>query len=137
MPAPIFSTESKWFDFIQECRTSGMNDKDFCRQHGISTASLYRHIKKLREKACEIPPHITGMNEVVKVYDGTEDSVKTSMPVLRNGEMKSMSDLGGADSTYPTESGIRISYKGYCIEIARSTDRALLQDTLRILQGLC
>lgn len=35
MPKALFSTDQEWFEFIQRCRTSGMNDKEFCREQGI------------------------------------------------------------------------------------------------------
>jgi hypothetical protein len=28
-------TDQEWIDLIQECRTSGMSDKDWCEKHHI------------------------------------------------------------------------------------------------------
>lgn len=48
-------TEREWVDLIQECRPSGLGDKDWCEQHGIPISTFYTKITKLRRKACEIP----------------------------------------------------------------------------------
>jgi hypothetical protein len=48
-------TNQEWLDLIQECRASGMSDKDWCDQHNIQRSSFYYHIRKLRDRACAIP----------------------------------------------------------------------------------
>lgn len=42
-------------DLIQECRTSGLSDKDWCEQHGIPVSSFYNKISGFRKKACDLP----------------------------------------------------------------------------------
>jgi transposase-like protein len=33
---------------INECRSSGMTDSDWCREHGIAVSTFYYWIKQLR-----------------------------------------------------------------------------------------
>lgn len=48
-------SDQEWVELIQECRTSGLGDKDWCEQHGIPISSFYTKVSRLRRKACEIP----------------------------------------------------------------------------------
>lgn len=51
----IRRTDQEWLNLIQECRTSGLTDKEWCEQHHIQCSNFYYHIRQLRKKACEIP----------------------------------------------------------------------------------
>lgn len=42
-----------WSALIQECRASGLSNREFCRQHGISEKSFYYWLRKLRDQAAE------------------------------------------------------------------------------------
>lgn len=43
-----------WAKLIQECKASGMTNKDFCEQRGVSEKSFYYWQKKLRTKIAEV-----------------------------------------------------------------------------------
>ena len=43
----------QWAKLIQECKASGMSNKDFCIQRGVSEKSFYYWQKKLRTKLAE------------------------------------------------------------------------------------
>ena len=45
--------EQTWTTIIQECNASGLSNKEFCGQRGISLASYYYWLRKLRTKAVE------------------------------------------------------------------------------------
>ena len=42
-----------WSALIQECNASGLSNRQFCRQHGISEKSFYYWLRKLRHQAAE------------------------------------------------------------------------------------
>ena len=42
-----------WSALIQECNASGLSNREFCRQHGISEKSFYYWLRKLRHQAAE------------------------------------------------------------------------------------
>ncbi|MFR5148830.1 MAG: IS66 family insertion sequence element accessory protein TnpA [Ruminococcus sp.] len=48
-------TDKEWLNLIQECRSSGLSDKCWCQEHHIHTSNFYYQIRRLRQKACEIP----------------------------------------------------------------------------------
>ena len=45
--------EQQWALVIKECADSGLTNKEYCRQHGISEKSFYYWLRKLRKQACE------------------------------------------------------------------------------------
>ena len=50
-----YRTDEEWLSLIQECRLSGLTDKQWCEAHQICPSNFYYQIKKFRNKACEIP----------------------------------------------------------------------------------
>lgn len=132
MPRPLFETDGQWFDLIQECRTSGLTDKDFCRQHGISTTSMYRHIRKLKQSSCVIPEAKPEKHEVVRI-----DNVSEEEGIIHQ-VSEDEEDISQLEMTYNRNSDLlHISCGKFKIDIGRTTDRGLLQDTLMILQKIC
>ena len=53
-------SDEKWLDLISECWSSGLSDKDWCMEHQIGISTFYYHVKRLRNKACSIPPATVG-----------------------------------------------------------------------------
>lgn len=47
--------DQEWLELIQECRTSGLSDREWCQMHSISINTFYNKVSDLRKKACEIP----------------------------------------------------------------------------------
>lgn len=132
MPRPLFETDGQWFDLIQECRTSGLTDKDFCRQHGISTTSMYRHIRKLKQSSCVIPEASPEKPEVVRI-----DNVSKEEGIIRQ-VSETEEDISRLEMTYNRNSDpIHISCGKFRIDVDRTANLDLLQDTLMILQKIC
>ena len=48
---------------INECRTSGMTDIDWCREHGIAVSTFYYWVKQLQKEAAQIPAPAYGHSE--------------------------------------------------------------------------
>lgn len=48
-------SDDEWMALIQECRTSGLSDLEWCSEHGIPSSTFYNRISRLRKKACDIP----------------------------------------------------------------------------------
>lgn len=48
-------TDEEWLSLIQECRSSGFSDRDWCEQNHISINTFYNTVTRLRKKACMIP----------------------------------------------------------------------------------
>ena len=51
----------QWTQIIRECQSSGLSNKEYCRQQGISEKSYYYWLRKLRSAAAESIPQIVEM----------------------------------------------------------------------------
>lgn len=43
----------QWSEMARACRESGLSNKEFCRQNGISEKTYYYWLRRLRQVACE------------------------------------------------------------------------------------
>ena len=48
---------------INECRSSGMTDIDWCREHGIAVSTFYYWVKQLRRESTQIPEPAYGHSD--------------------------------------------------------------------------
>ena len=53
--------KQQWVQIIQDCQSSGLSNKEYCREHGISEKSYYYWLRKLRRVAAESMPQIVEM----------------------------------------------------------------------------
>ena len=53
--------KQQWVQIIQGCQSSGLSNKEYCREHGISEKSYYYWLRKLRRAAAESMPQIVEM----------------------------------------------------------------------------
>ena len=51
----------QWTQIILECQNSGLSNKEYCRQNGISEKAYYYWLRKLRNAAAEGIPQIVEM----------------------------------------------------------------------------
>lgn len=71
-----------WAMVIQECNSSGLSNREFCRQRGISEKTYYYWLRKLRSQMAEaVAPQLVqletaptlGQNDVLQIqYRGAE-----------------------------------------------------------------
>ena len=53
-----------WSKAIAECRASGLTNREFCQQRGISERQYYYWLKKLRESASEaVAPRLVELEQ--------------------------------------------------------------------------
>ena len=50
--------KQQWAQIIRDCQSSGLSNKEYCRQQGISEKSYYYWPRKLRSAAAEGIPQI-------------------------------------------------------------------------------
>ena len=119
-------TDKEWLDLIQECRSSGLSDKCWCQEHHIHTSNFYYQIRRLRQKACEIP------EPVHSSFSGKQEVVPLSFeePAVCPSSVQLKTD------TIP-DSVIKITYHSFQIEITNAADRETIFHTLSALQDLC
>ena len=137
-------SDDQWISALQECRSSGLTDKDWCATRGINPSTLYKAIKRLRKKACAIPAHeqkiISLAQEVVEVASISEDGILTpspqigSTPAQHHDKSLVPYDSNFADPVFETSVRI-IMPSGIRIELSNSTDAATIRSILGVLQS--
>ena len=120
-------SEKEWIELIQQCRNSGLSDKNWCESNGIERSQFYRKIKELREKAVSIPNHSVNTSsprqEVVEI--------RLDQTVLAPEKHKLVKD---AVSESPA---IRISLGTISLEISNHAAADTIVNTLSALRMLC
>lgn len=121
-------TDQQWLELIQECRISGLSDKDWCDQHNIHRSSLYYHIRRLRDRSCAIPdasrPVIHGKQEVVQIQFSDLECFAANPPTLGNSMELS------------NDTAIRLTFHGFQIEITNAAAGETIANTITALQRL-
>ena len=135
MAAKARFTDEELFDLITECRTSGISDFQWCKDHGIKNSTFYAWIKKLKNKGASIPEseyHRGSMNpqknEVVKV-DIVADAYTNDAPgrLEQNAPISPLSQ-----STSPT---IEVQSGNLCIRFTNDVNPELFDRVIRSLGG--
>ena len=75
----------QWMAIIKECRDSGEPVSVWCKNHGVSEASYYYYLKKIRTKACEMIP-VETTSSFVPIAVTNESITKTNI-VFRKGDI--------------------------------------------------
>ena len=64
----------QWAMLIQECNSSGLTKRAFCRQRGISEKSFYYWLRKMRSQAAEAAaPHLVQLEPISQTEDMPAD----------------------------------------------------------------
>ena len=59
-----------WAMVIQECNSSGLSNREFCRQRGISEKTYYYWLRKLRSQMAEtVAPQLVPLEPVAELDD--------------------------------------------------------------------
>ena len=78
----LSATEQQWFNMIQEARSSGLSDREWCIQNHVPMSTFYYRIQRLRNKAADLPAARSTVapefHEVVKVEILDDDELPAS-----------------------------------------------------------
>lgn len=118
-------TEREWMDLIQECRTSGLGDKDWCEQHGIPISTFYTKVTRLRRKAREIP---AAKHRAIR-----ESQQVVPLPIVDEVAEPYPNDISSAGEL----PAVTLKINDYSIEISNHAARDTILNTLSVLLQLC
>ncbi|MDE7313633.1 MAG: anti-repressor SinI family protein [Eubacterium sp.] len=121
-------SEQEWMELIQECRASGLSDKEWCLQHSIPVSTFYNKITILRKKACVIPE---------SCKNGTH-APQEIVPVQIIETAGACMDAGGPvrDSAVHVPA-VALDAYGHRVEIANHAARDTVLNVLSVLRQLC
>lgn len=112
-----------WLELIQQCRVSGLSDKRWCDENGISSSSFYYNIRRLRQKAAAIPVPTQRVLEDHEV-----------VPIHFNQLVVESPQTPKQESDFPA---IRLTFHGVSLEINNNADSTIITATLAALRQLC
>ena len=118
--------DDEWMELINQCRTSGMSDKNWCECHGINTSTFYYAIRRLQRKACQIPC------STLVTHPAVQEVVPIDLEHLEAGPVK---EEGGYVSDSCT--AIKIRCRSLDLEITNSASSSIIRDTIASLLALC
>ncbi len=122
-------SQEEWMGLIQTCRSSGLSDRAWCIQEGISPNTFYSALKTLRKKAYDIPaPAATRMAETHEIVPV---SLEHDSPIADTFNWKS--DIPVKGNEYPA---ITLTVNGCVLEIQNTAGRDLIFHTISALQQL-
>lgn len=129
MNTKLTRRQQQWLDTIIECRTSGLTDRQWCDEHGIASSTFYYNVRKLQDRACDIP-------ETAALTDSAPQ-VQEVVPLnIMDSEQPSESELHKETRPDPFPS-IRMDFEGFHFEIRNNASADVIFNTLQALQKLC
>ena len=127
-PENLSESDRRWYDLIQQCRTSGKSDRQWLLENNICSPTFYYHVKQLRKKACEIPENscntASQTQEVVPL-------VIDDMPLA-----KPQSVMTDSDSP-SNEIALRLTVRGVTMEITNQATQTVIQNVISALRYSC
>ena len=122
-------SDQEWLALFQECRTSGMTDKDWCEMNGISASSFYNKISKLRKKNYDI---LTATKTSAR-------SVQEVVPLEIVNETSSTYECRKPIGSQLTEfiPAVVIHAKNFSIQISNDAAKDTILSTLLAVEQLC
>ena len=148
-------SDQEWMELIQECRTSGLTDKAWCERNHIQRSSLYYHIRRFRNMACEIPDNPVSSCQVqIPLHRITDSASNGSVfPVVtEHSSCQEQHEVVAVDFSVPAESeiteqprnetvayapAIRVIYSGFSVEIQNTAASETIRNTITALRQLC
>ena len=125
----LSKSDRRWFDLIQQSRTSGKSDHQWLIENNISSSTFYYHVNKLRKKACEIPANaFSGVSEIQEV-----------VPLVINEDLPQQKNNADIPETISSsdETVLRLTIQNVTVEISNQATQSVIQNTLSALRCLC
>ena len=125
------------YQMIMECRSSGLTDYQWCKEHRIHPGTFYNWVSRLRKKACydipdpvsrdELSPSVA--QEVIRLDLGpkTESTPGRRLSAALPQEV--------SERPAPLSAMIEISLGGVTIRIASGTEPVMLDRILGLVKG--
>ena len=119
-------SKEEWLTLINECRSSGLSDYDWCQRNGISHHTFYKAVRRLRASACEVPDQ-TGVLKPVETPVVKQDVVP--IQIVDDPSSEDMSLMVKDDVPYI----MTITRGATTVQVRNGIEPKLLESTLRAL----
>ena len=127
-PENLSESDRRWYDLIQQCRTSGKSDRQWLLENNICSPTFYYHVKQLRKKACEIPENSCN----------TASQTQEVVPLVIDDMPLSKPQSVMMDSDSPSnEIALRLTVRGVTMEITNQATQTVIQNVISALRYSC
>lgn len=133
MSTKLTKRQQQWLETIIECRTSGLSDRQWCDEHGISSSTFYYNVKKLQDKACDIPETEALPADAPQVQEVVPLSFAEEAPQTVPAQPTQF-DLDTEPLPVPA---LSLNSCGFHIEIRNHASAEVILNTMQALQQLC
>lgn len=117
MPRKI-RTDEEWIALIQQCKSSGYTDSQWCKLNGLPVSTFYAKLKLLRDQA--------SLEKIIKpVIQHQQDVVEVDFMAQE------------APQKVAQEVAVCLNLNGIGIEIFNSATPLTIENTLHALRLLC
>lgn len=129
-------TREEQYQLILECRSSGMSDHNWCKEHNIKPGTFYNWVKRLRKAGGYEIPSPAGQD----TYAPTPkpDIVKVELmdetPVVRIHKPKT-DPIPDLPSGYTFDPSLELVMDGVHLRISNHIDPELLAQTIFLIRG--
>ena len=119
-------TKAEWHELINQCKSSGLSDWEWCRQNHIPQSSFYYQLRKLRSLKSET-------SEAVQIMPTTPEMVPAALPethevvplIIRDDYNSNKINVPGHDSI-----AAKINIKGVSIDIYNGSSPKIIHAIL-------
>lgn len=128
----IKSLEEK-YKLVQECRKSGLSDREWCFRKGIPQSTFYQWLAKLRDRACYSIPETQSKNSGISKVQKQEVVKLNVYPENTNYEKSPLNETKIYSYDKPA---ITIEIEGIRLSVENYADPTLLAQTLKMIRGI-
>lgn len=122
----------QWMTIVQEARTSGMTDAQWCLVNGISRHSFNSAIKRLKRKACQLPaPSRNRSNNMHDLTISKQEVVKVN---IINDAIEPKETIPANTMHLDNSHMIEIAFGDYKVSLCNGADPVLVSKTISILR---
>ena len=120
------------YRLVMECRTSGLTDRQWCKEQGIKPGTFYNWVRRLRQKGTSDIPEAAGARTSVQ-----QEVVRIDFPNLPVESPSSLSqDNVRIHDIALSASVMELSIAGATLRVPNGTDPRLLGAAVRSLAAL-
>ena len=124
----IRRSNAEWAELIKDCKSCGLSDHEWMKQHHISPSSFYKKLHEIYGDISSVPvtrkrlPEIAETHEIVEVDIGEEsNSLQRTAPI----------------NTFIPEAAVTVRMGSYSIEIGNQAEAETIRNTMLALSSLC
>jgi transposase-like protein len=129
MAAKVRRTKEEWLAIIQECRSSGLTDSQWCYKNDIPPSSLYSRIKRFQEKGYTFPI-ATGAT----IAPVRQEVVPIEIRAYSNETVDESCVYRTMDTEPPA---LSLQVNGIRLDISNHAHANLIDNTIQAIKSLC